>query len=86
MLDIRMPIGLMFLILGGLLAVYGLTTEPSLYRISLGYNLNLLWGGAMALFGLGMLGWMRLRPQADHAESREQSQAIPVEALATLHL
>lgn len=66
MLDIRMPIGLMFLILGGMLAVYGLTTDPAVYRISLGYNLNLLWGGAMAVFGLGMLGWMRLRPESEH--------------------
>lgn len=65
MLDIRMPMGLMFLILGGVLVVYGLTTDPALYRISLGYNLNLLWGGAMAAFGLGMLGWMRMRPQSE---------------------
>lgn len=60
MLDIRMPIGLMFLAIGGLLAVYGLTTPPELYKISLGYNLNLWWGLAMAAFGGFMLGWQFL--------------------------
>ncbi|HEY9855600.1 MAG TPA: hypothetical protein V6D05_07675 [Stenomitos sp.] len=69
MLDIRMPIGLMFLVLGGMLAVYGLTTDPSVYRICLGYNLNLLWGGVMAVFGLGMLGWMRRSLSAARADA-----------------
>ena len=52
-LDIRIPLGLMFLITGGLMAIYGLFTHGSaIYALSLGINLNLLWGTPMFLFGL----------------------------------
>ena len=55
-LDIRIPLGLIFLITGGILAVFGLFTHANhtLYAPSLGINLNLWWGCAMALFGLIM--------------------------------
>lgn len=62
MLDIRTPIGLMFLVIGALLAVYGLSTPAEMYKISLGYNLNLWWGLAMAAFGALMFGWQLLSP------------------------
>jgi hypothetical protein len=68
MLDIRTPIGALFLILGGLLTTYGLMTPASVYAISLGYNLNLLWGGVMVLFGAAMLGWQALERPAVQAE------------------
>ena len=60
-LDIRIPIGLMFSILGGLLTIYGLVSDKAIYRRSLGINVNLGWGLAMLLFGLMMLylGWRR---------------------------
>jgi hypothetical protein len=56
-LDIRIPIGLMFAILGGVLAVYGLGTggSPMYARNSLGINVNLWWGVAMLLFGVLMV-------------------------------
>ncbi|MNY01749.1 hypothetical protein D3C86_1342930 [compost metagenome] len=85
MLDIRMPIGWMFVILGGMLAVYGLTSDPSLYRISLGYNLNLLWGGVMTLFGLGMLSWMRLSSPAQQAKPEAPNAEPPAESFAVGH-
>jgi hypothetical protein len=66
-LDIRMPIGLLFTLLGALLATYGATSPATMYRISLGYNLNLWWGGAMLAFGLGMFLWQRLNPQTTRA-------------------
>jgi hypothetical protein len=62
MLDIRMPIGSMFLIIGALLAVYGLTQSPADYAKSLGHNVDLYWGVAMFIFGLVMLAWMRVDP------------------------
>ena len=62
MLDIRMPIGAMFLAIGLMLGAYGLMTPAEMYAISLGYNLNAIWGAVMALFGAGMLGWMVLDP------------------------
>ncbi len=55
-LDIKIPIGLMFLILGIILTVYGLfTLGDSMYSISLGENINLLSGLFMILFGGFML-------------------------------
>ena len=58
MLDIRMPIGGMFALLGGLLAIYGLATagNAEMYRRSGEYiNINLWWGLVMAVFGGAML-------------------------------
>lgn len=54
-LDIRLPIGLMFTIIGALLAVYGLVSDPALYARSLGINVNLTWGICLTLFGFVML-------------------------------
>lgn len=62
MLDIRLPIGAMFLAIGLLLFVYGLVTPAEMYKMSLGYNLNLIWGAVMAAFGAAMLAWMRFSP------------------------
>jgi hypothetical protein len=54
-LDIRIPLGLIFLIIGGLMSLYGLFTRGSaIYEKSLGVNLNLGWGLLMFLFGLIM--------------------------------
>lgn len=62
MFDIRVPVGVMFLVLGGLLAAYGLVSGPEIYRAhSLGVNLNLGWGLVMALFGAVMLALTRVR-------------------------
>ena len=55
-LDIRIPIGAMFTLIGLVLAVYGLMTSGELmYAKSLGMNMNLYWGGAMLVFGVIML-------------------------------
>ena len=51
-LDIRIPLGLIFLIIGGIMSVYGVVTRHSaIYEKSLDVNLNLLWGTLMFLFG-----------------------------------
>jgi hypothetical protein len=59
-LDLRVPIGLLFGLLGALLAVYGLVSDPAIYQVSLGINVNLWWGIVLLLFGGLMLGtaWM----------------------------
>jgi len=54
-LDIRVPIGLMFAVLGLMLVLFGAFSDCSIYRVSLGINLNLLWGAVMLAFGLSML-------------------------------
>ena len=54
-LDIRIPLGLIFLIIGGIMSVYGLFTRHSaIYEKSLDVNLNLGWGILMFLFGAVM--------------------------------
>jgi len=54
--DIRIPIGGMFSIIGLALAGYGLGTagNSELYARSLGINVNLWWGLAMFAFGATM--------------------------------
>jgi hypothetical protein len=55
-LDVRTPIGLMFVIVGAILASYGAATSGSpIYARSLGLNLNLWWGIALFVFGGAML-------------------------------
>jgi hypothetical protein len=54
-LDLRLPIGLLFVLLGALIGIYGLVSDPSIYAVSLGLNVNLWWGGVMVLFGAGMI-------------------------------
>jgi hypothetical protein len=52
-LDIRWPIGLMFSLIGVLLAGYG-AFKPAA-SISLDTNINLIWGSVLLVFGVGML-------------------------------
>ena len=56
-IDIKLPIGLMFTILGLLLTIYGLFTggDAALYNRSLGININLWSGCGMLVFGIVML-------------------------------
>lgn len=62
-LDVRLPMGLLFLILGVILVGYGLAADPAIYaRHSLGQNVNLTWGIVFALFGAAMLGLARRKP------------------------
>ena len=52
-LDIRWPIGLMFTLIGALLAVFGLVKGSE--SVSLGININLVWGAVLLVFGVLML-------------------------------
>jgi hypothetical protein len=54
-LDLRLPIGLMFTIIGAMLSVFGLVSDDAIYARSLGINVNLRWGLVLLAFGLGML-------------------------------
>ena len=58
-LDLRIPIGLLFGLLGILLAVYGLATGSDVYQKSLGINVNAWWGLVMIVFGAAMLALAR---------------------------
>jgi len=58
-LDIRIPLGMMFTILGFLLVGFGFFSDPAIYQRSLGIDVNLWWGLALLVFGALMLwlGW-----------------------------
>ena len=57
MLDIKIPIGLMFFVFGVILTIYGFVTknDTELYQKSLSHNVNLWMGILMLVFGGVML-------------------------------
>jgi uncharacterized membrane protein HdeD (DUF308 family) len=59
-LDIRVPIGGTFGVLGLMLAVYGAVARP---QTSAGININLWWGIVMLVFGIALFafGWSATR-------------------------
>ena len=54
-LDIRWPIGLLFLAIGAAVAAYGIFSANRTDLWGLQINLNLWWGIIMTAFGLGMI-------------------------------
>lgn len=54
-LDIRLPIGLLFSVIGLLLVGFGAFGGKVIYQRSLGLNVNLAWGTVLLVFGLIML-------------------------------
>ena len=54
-MDIRFPIGLMFTVFGVLLTIFGVFSNPAIYRASLGININVIWGVVLMAFGIVML-------------------------------
>ncbi len=79
-LDIRIPLGLIFLLIGGLMSLYGLFTRSSaIYERSLGVNLNLGWGLVMFVFGLIMfVVGKRQKWHDDPVNPRPWEQESPV--------
>jgi len=62
-LDIRLPIGGLFTVIGILLVCYGLLAGKAIYQVSLGINVNLWWGLVMLGFGLIMITFGRREDQ-----------------------
>ena len=60
-LDLRLPIGGLFAVLGVMLAGFGLVTggDTAMYVKSGGMNINLVWGAVMIVTGLIFLGLAR---------------------------
>jgi hypothetical protein len=56
-LDLRIPMGLMFTMVGAILTAFGLGTRENLalYARSLGIDANLWWGLVLLVFGIMML-------------------------------
>lgn len=78
-LDIRIPLGLIFLITGGIMSLYGLFTRHSaIYERSMGVNINLIWGIVMLVFGLVMfVAGRRQKWQDDSVSPRPWERGGP---------
>ena len=69
MLDLRLPMGMMFSLVGAMLAIYGAIYKDLVQDI----NVNLLWGLVLLGFGLIMLGlarWAAAREKAHEGERK----------------
>jgi hypothetical protein len=75
-LDIRIPIGMLFIVLGAILVIYGPFAGQQVYdEHSLGINVNLWWGLVMLAFGIfmflmGRRGTSAVRSSEDSVEGR----------------
>jgi hypothetical protein len=65
-LDIRLPIGLLFTVIGLLLTGFGWFSDAAIYQKSLGININLWWGLVLTIFGIGSLLLSRRHTSAMH--------------------
>ncbi len=54
-IDIRLPIGFVFAVVGILLTAFGAASNSAIYQRSLGVNVNLDWGLVLLVFGLIMV-------------------------------
>jgi hypothetical protein len=79
-LDIRLPIGLMFTVLGALLTIFGLFEDREIFRRSLGLNVNLWWGLVMLVFGVIMFLLGR-RGTATARLTEESPEGIKIEEM-----
>ncbi len=53
-IDIRLPIGFVFALVGILMTAFGAASNPAIYERSLGINVNFYWGLILLVFGLIM--------------------------------
>jgi drug/metabolite transporter (DMT)-like permease len=77
-LDIRLPIGLMFALLGALLTAFGLIGAKEISQRSLGINVNLWWGLVMLVFGIVMFLFGR-RGTATARLTEESAEGMKIE-------
>jgi hypothetical protein len=63
LLDLRFPMGLLFTLIGALLAGYGIVSDRALYDVSFGINVNFWAGLGILVFGVLMLagGWRAMK-------------------------
>jgi hypothetical protein len=84
-LDLRIPMGFMFTLVGAILTMFGLATRDraDLYAKSLGIDANLWWGAVLLVFGIVMLmlgrrGQARVyEEEKKGAPSEDAANAVP---------
>ncbi len=76
MLDVRVPIGWLFIVYGALLVAWTFY-KPVLTNLSPGHDidLNLIWGSLMGVFGL----MMKLLSLRDARKTSEQAVVVDTE-------
>ena len=75
--DVRLPIGLLFLAIGLLVAATGLFGDPAVFEAhSPGVNIDVAWGSVMAVFGAVMLGLVALARRSGSSERSEKSSPV----------
>ena len=87
-LDIRWPLGLLFFITGGMMAIYGAVTHGSaIYEKSLGMDINLIWGLVLLGFGSVMLllAWTARRNASNASPTTAPSGEEPQETRPRWH-
>jgi hypothetical protein len=74
--DLRLPLGWLFVILGGLIICAGFGAQVTSEGMSLGLNIDFLWGAVMIGFGLACLWFARRyakkRGPSDLANARDR--------------
>jgi uncharacterized membrane protein HdeD (DUF308 family) len=75
-LDVRIPIGLLFAILGVLLTLYGIATLGEPGARPTGLPVNVIWGIVLLVFGVGMLALVR-RSRASAGRSDPRAPEAP---------
>ena len=80
-IDIRLPLGMMFSLVGLLLVILGLVMGNETFERSLGINVNLWWGLVLVIFGATMLFFGRRGGATAHLaeESPEGRQIEEIE-------
>jgi hypothetical protein len=81
-LDIRLPIGGLFVVLGLVLAGYGIATnaDAEQYARSMSVNINLWWGLVMLVFGtlLLLLARRSSRDVSAHPAAEAGGGSLPI--------
>jgi hypothetical protein len=80
-LDLRKPIAVLFLLLGALLAGYGIAFPGAHAEVVTRFNVNLIWGAAMITFA-GLLFGLSLRA-ARHAGSEHELDLVETANVVT---
>lgn len=83
-LDIRLPIGWMFGIVGLILTVFGLVSDRAIYYRSLGINVNFIWGCALLAFAGFMLALAaraerRTKQDGGRTSDQEGGERAPID-------
>jgi hypothetical protein len=76
-IDIRLPLGSLFLLLGAILLIYGALSDPSIYQQSLAINVNLDWGIVLLAFGALMLTLSRRGARIRHQAGSHPPSSRP---------